>query len=465
MSKEDQLIKNTAWLTVCSLINKGLLFVMIPFFSRWLSTEDYGTFDVLSTYVSLLIPILTLACTDAIFRLSIDAKEKQASYIFSGFVLFVFNLLIACVVIFATGVSAGWPTVIPFIGLLIGETADNFIQGYLRAIKKLNLYAIGKSINTILIIIFVTIFVLFCDLGLWGITFGYALGYLVGDVFLLVITKFNRYCRRSNFSFSSLKEMIRYSLPLIPNNISWWVVNVSDRTIINLFLGAAANGVYAIAYKIPNLCSAIFGVFGVSWQEAAIDALDDENRVKFYNTVYNRLLGIILSICIGILSCSYILFNFVFDVKYVEARLYAPILVTAIIITSLSTFFGGIQISLKQPGKNGISTVIGAVINVLINLALIKTMGLYAACISTVVSDFAVYAIRKYQLREYVIIESTKENMVWLAVFAVFFVTCYLNINLVMSVGLICIASILFIVINRDNIAVIVKTVKHRMKQ
>ena len=78
----------------------------------------------------------------------------------------------------------------------------------------------------------------------------------------------------SSISFETVKQLVAYSYPLIPNNICWWIINVSDRTLINIFLGAAANGIYAIACKIPNFCASVFNVFNISWQEAAIDMLN-----------------------------------------------------------------------------------------------------------------------------------------------------------------------------------------------
>lgn len=116
-----------------------------------------------------------------------------------------------------------------------------------------------------------------------------------------------------DYSWKGIKKLISYSYPLIPNSISWWIINVSDRTIINLFLGAASNGIYAIACKIPNLCSNIFAAFNISWQEAATEMIDDKESNSYFNQVYNTMYITLLSLCWGILSCNFILFRWVFD--------------------------------------------------------------------------------------------------------------------------------------------------------
>ena len=58
--------------------------------------------------------------------------------------------------------------------------------------------------------------------------------------------------------------MYQYSIPLVPNGISWWIVNVSDRTIITAIIGTAANGIYAVSNKFPTILSSLLGIFNLS---------------------------------------------------------------------------------------------------------------------------------------------------------------------------------------------------------
>ena len=62
MKREEKLVKNTAILTIGTVFSSVFSFVLVPIFSRWLSTSDYGTYDVYLTYITLLIPMVTLAC-------------------------------------------------------------------------------------------------------------------------------------------------------------------------------------------------------------------------------------------------------------------------------------------------------------------------------------------------------------------------------------------------------------------
>lgn len=81
--KKTSLMKNTLLLSIGTMMTKGINLLMIPLFSRWLSTEDYGMFDLFVTYVSLLIPFISLSSADAFFRFSVDTdnEEEKKRYI------------------------------------------------------------------------------------------------------------------------------------------------------------------------------------------------------------------------------------------------------------------------------------------------------------------------------------------------------------------------------------------------
>lgn len=460
---KGNLAKNTVILSVCTMLNKGLLFVMVPLFSRWLTIEEYGSFDVLATYVALLIPIVTLASSNAVFRLSVanDKIKFKTFYISNGFFIVAVNLILSVIVISILSMSFQWDNYVAFILLMAAEVLDNYFQGYLRAIKKLNIYGLCKTVTVVFTAVMVTVFVRIFKLGLDGILLGYAFGFYISDVIIILVTKYWKYFSFNSFSIEGIKELISYSYVLIPNDISWWVINVSDRMIINLVLGTTANGIYAIAYKIPNLCSSVFGVFNISWQEAAVDAVNDDDQERYFNSIYNKIIAVLISLCAGILSCNFLLFDYIFDSKYTESRFYTPLLVTAIIFSILAQFFGGIQISLKRPKANSITTVIGAVTNLVVHLTLVWTLGLYAAAISTLISNIAVTLSRKGFLKKDYRFYISRKNIALSVCYLYFVLMSFFSMPLTFNVLNLLMASLLFIYINREFVLSFLKRVIH----
>lgn len=461
------LAENTILLGIGALLSKGLLFVMVPFFSRWLTAEDYGSFDLIITSVALMLPLLTLASGEAVFRFSIDTDSihEKRKYISNGFGIVMINSIILLIIIMALFIFSGYEKIlIPFLLLLYSQLINRVLRSYLRAIKKLKMYSVYSAITVLLISLFVTFFIRILNLGLNGMIYGYAIGYLVGDFIIICSTKYWTYIEIKNISIQRMKDLVKYSFPLIPNSISWWVLNVSDRFFINIIMGPAFNGVYAIANKIPAISSSLFSVFNISWQQTAteVNALNDVvKRNEYFNIIYNKMFSVLLSLCSGILSINFILFRYIFDSKYYEARLYSPILVTAIIFMLLSQFFGGIQISLKMPKENGITTVMGAISNILMNVIFIRRFGLFAASISTFLSYLLVAYVRKNRIKKEVTFNLSRYTTYYIYIYLYFFVSCYLNDLLIISIINIIIATGLFIYSNKTLINKLFKKLKN----
>ena len=263
-------------------------------------------------------------------------------------------------------------------------------------------------------------------LGLQGLLLAHFLGYLAGDFFVVFYTKIWLYLDRKAINGRIAKEIVKYSLPLVPNNISWWILSVSDRQIIHHFMGAAANGIYAIANKIPALYSSVYTTFNVSWQQEVVEKMEDPDRGVYFNEIYNRVMVFLFTLCSGILSVVFLLFSFIFDSRYHEGYLYVPILLSAAIFASQMQFCGGIQIGLKKTYENGMTTIAGAVINLAVNITMIRYWGLSAASFSTLIANLSVAWLRKMRLRKVVQFKYEKKTWFAAALYLYFVFTVYI---------------------------------------
>ena len=77
--------------------------------------------------------------------------------------------------------------------------------------------------------------------------------------------------------------MLKYSVPLVPNMLSWWIVNASDRMIISTILGIAQNGIYSAANKFSGVVSTLYSVFNLTWTESA--ALNIDQKIETISLV------------------------------------------------------------------------------------------------------------------------------------------------------------------------------------
>lgn len=430
MSKGSILAKNTFILSVGNVLSKGIYFVLIVLVSRWLPVDAYGSFDVVCTYVTLLLPILSLSTGEAMFRFSLVSKtdEERSAYITNGFLLVICNVgffLLVTGILCNVGVVAV-SHIHEFIFLLIAQLINYYLQAFLRAIKRLKLYALENIAFTIMVILFSVTFVRFLGYGLTGLIYAYAVGYMITNIYIIISARLFSFISVKTISGAIVRQMIRYSLPLVPNDIAWWVLNVSDRQVILTFLGAMFNGIYAIANKIPSLCTSIFSVFSISWQQSIVEEMERGEWKDYANQTYNQLLRILLTLCSCVLSITFLLYAYIFDRKYALGMQYTPILMTAIVFSSSMQFFGGIQIALKKTFENGITNVTGAVVNLAIDLALIRYVGVYAAAISTLIANMTAAILRRYRLRGVIHFQIDKKTFCCILIYGYFIAGFYL---------------------------------------
>lgn len=459
MQRNDSLKKNTFFLVVGTFLGKGLLFISLPFFSRWLTVEEYGQFDLIYTYISLLIPLVTLSTHEAVFRLAVDEldMDKKKNIIASGLLIDLVGFTIMAIVLFQSKMKV--TILFCFLLYLFSEMFSVYLRGFLRAISRLDIYSVAMVITTVLITVLVTVFVYFMKMGLIGMLLGYGIGTLAGDLLLGIYSKWPRMLKWKGIDFLVIKSMIRYALPLMPNDVSWWVMNASDRQIINWFFGGTANGIYAIAHKIPAMCSIIFNMFCISWQQETIKVINLQNRNEYFNQIFENLICIVLTICAGLLSGCFIIYYFIFDIKYFEAISYTPILITAAAFMALSQFMGGIQVALKRTRESGGATVAGAFLNILLHLVLIKFVGLYAASISTLFANAGVFLIRMCQIRKVVSFKISKRIAGAVGGYLYFFFLSYIHHSMLINTLNVCLAVIFFFLWNRK---VIVKLIEKK---
>ncbi len=453
MIMKTNLMKNTIWLTIGSVISKGLLFVMLPFFSSWLTPEEFGIYDVLCTYISLLVPILNLATGEGMFRFSIDATEiEKKTYITNGIAIVALNYLIFGTILIVLNRFVAINYLAAFLLLLLGNLLDAYLSSYLRATKQLKIYSFSNAITVIIIAIAVTVFVYILGLGIHGILLGYALGYIVGDSLILIFSKYPQYFSLRTIQKKIGIQLIKYSAPLILNNVSWWFMNVSDRSVISYYLGNASNGIYAIACKIPTLCTAIFSMFNVSWQQTASELIETKKIEAYFNQVYRQMVRILISICSVILAFNFIFFNYFFNRKYYDAHYYVGILVSAAMILSLSQFYGGVQIARKQPQYVGYTTAIGALVNVLLNLAVIKYFGLWAASVTTLIGNAAILLIRQIHIRKYYHITIGKQEYIGILIYLYFAAASHFIENMTVNFINLLLAVLYLVLVNKQYV-------------
>ena len=124
-----------------------------------------------------------------------------------------------------------------------------------------------------------------------------------------------------------IKELLLYALPIIPSSVSLWIVNLSDRFFITIFLGTSLNGIYSVANKIPNLCASVYSVFNLAWTETAARVMDkDSDANEYYSTMFDVMFRFLSGAMLLLISFSPLLFRILINEQFDDAFQQMPLL-------------------------------------------------------------------------------------------------------------------------------------------
>lgn len=466
MSKESKLMKNTIMLAIGNICTKCISFFMLPLYTSILSTSEYGDVDLVSTYVSLLIIIMTLQFEQGVFRFLIDSRNnenKKINYITTTiFSIFIVNLIFVILFFPLLKYINYQYTYYLLTWVVIGSFTAILLQ-IPRGIGENIIYVIGSFISGSSNVILNVIFVAVLRYGTGGMLSASVISLLLTTIFLCIKLKLWKYIKISYFDKNCFKNLVKYSLPLIPSTLCWWIINASDRMIINFALGTVYNGIYAAAYKFPSLFSMISNIFQLSWTESASENVNDSGRDKFYDQILNKAIKFYSSCNIFIISVLPFIFNFLIKKDFAVSYYYIPILMTAALFHSIASLYGSIYFAFKKTNEVALTTVVSAIINIVINIMFIYVIGLYAAAISSVLAYFAIIIIRHIDLGKEVKINISKKYLFCETfIYVIVFISYYLRISIIQGIVLLTIIPYC-IYQNKDVIIKILNKMKQKL--
>lgn len=468
MNKKKQLAKNTIIIFFGRVCTQLISFFLLPLYTSYLATKEYGTVDLIQTYVTLLVPIITLELEMSIFRFLIDSRKsvKETNKLISnnffilGISLSIFSILYIIVSSFVT-IPYRW---LILVDIIVCVLSGNFLQ-VARGFGKTLDYAISCILTGLTTVISNIILICFVHMQAEGMIISMALANFICSLYLFIRLKLYSKINFKIVDFKQIKEMYKYSLPLIPNSISWWIINVSDRSIISIVLGASANGLYAISNKFPTIISSLTGVFNLSWSESAALHINSSDRDEFFSDITNTILRLFMALGVGMLACMPFVFPILIDVKYNDAYNYIPFLVLGTVFNVAICLYSQVYLAKKLSKQVASTAIVGAIINILINVIFIKQIGLYAAAISTMISYFVMMVYRHFDLKKYVNIKIEKKLIIESIIIYTFTLLIYYQKSIILHVICLLIVCIYAFITNKDFLKSSYLTIVKKIKR
>lgn len=454
MNKYKKLFSNTIIFFIGNFGSKLVSVLLVPLYTFYLTKAEYGSIDILISTVNLLIPIISLSIYEVVLRFIMDSddSENKKSVLtnsiivaFSGFfILFLSYFILKQFQIFGENLI--------FFNLIIfSQIIQTVLSQYTRATNKIKIYSAVGIITTIVLSVSNIYFLVYLKMGVQGYFYSIILSNLVSIFIFLVTTDALKNIKFSKIKYVTIKKMLVYSLPLIPNALMWWLINASNRYFILYFKGEEQNGLFAVASKIPVIISVFITIFMQAWQLSAIEEYQSEDKMEYYSKMFHHFQIFLFLLVFAINLGLKIVFKVAVASDYFIAWKPVPFLLLGAIFSGFSDFWGANYIAAKNTKGIFKTSILGAVIVLASNLLLIPILGITGAAMAVTISFFVIWVLRIIDSSKFMKIQFNYRSLIFgLLLIFVQIVVLFLNIKSLLEILISLFIMITFIFINKN---------------
>lgn len=458
MSKKADLVKNTLILGLGKLSTQFVSFILLPIYTIFLSPEQFGAVDLIISYIVLLAPLIMLQLDRAAFRMLIDARgdEVRGKIVISNVLRIVLPVLLVAGLSFGVvGVFVQIPHAPLIVMAIILTIFSSLFLQFARGFGKNTLFAIASILSGLVNLAASAVLVVLLGLGVEGVLWSTITANLILVGYLFITLRLYRF-----ISFASLtdsrairKELIDFAWPLVPSAVSWWFIRTFDRTLVTMFLGLAANGVYAAANRYSLILNALYSIFDLSWTESASAHINSKDRDKFFSDVYNTSFRFFGALGLVMIAITPFIFGAIIGGEFQEAYLYIPVLILGALFNAAVSQYSVIYIAKKKTKQILVTSILAAVISVALNLALIPLLGIMGAALSNAIAFLVMTVWRHFDIKRYVTVTFTGNLFVKLLLAYGVTISLYYVGNIYVSVINLAIAGIIAFLLSQTMLA------------
>ena len=437
MSREKELAKNTAILTFGKICTQFVSFLLLPLYTALLEPAEFGIVDLFNTYILLLVPIFNWQFENGLFRFMLDCRgnHKQQTKLFSNvFAANIFQSILYLVFyLVAQNFISSEYKIFLAIDVVLNIFQNTLLQ-FPRGLGDNKTYAMGSFLSATIVVAMNAVFIAGFKMGVLGMFLAVVVAKCVTVMYLATAGKIWKYIDFRMVDKDELIKISKYSFPLVPNQLAWWTIGASDRTILSKAVSISANGIYSVANKFSSIYVTFYNIFNMSWTETVSLHIDDEDRDEFLTETINSMFNLFATFCFGIIACLPFVFPILINEQYQEAYYQVPILMIAVLFQIVVGLYSVIYVAKKRSSEIAKTSTFAAIINVTVNLLLVNRLQIYAESISTLTAYAAMAFYRYFHVKKYVNIVLRKKSIVLVGIVACITIIPYYLQNTVLQV-------------------------------
>ncbi len=458
-SKYKRLICDMGIFALGALGSKLITFLLLPLYTHVLSDAEYGIADLVFTIGQLLLPVVSLAIFNGLLRFGLMKDNKPEDALRCATEVFFFGSV-------ATIVITPFLHFIPTIGewsvYLCGYVISSFAVSngmvYLKVKDKNKIYSALSILQTLTLVVFNVVFLVFLKLGIQGYLLSYILSNIVTAIGTVIFGKMFHDLKLSKRNKLLMKAMVAFSIPYILNDLSWWVIHSVNKILIEIMLGSAVLGIFTAASKIPSLINAVASIFTQAWGISSIKEYDSSNDTSFYARVFDYFIVFVFGACIAANTIMKPFMQLYVSDEFFSAWHYVPLLLLGAVFSAISAFMGSLLGAVKKSKNLMTTTLIASVVNVVVSFVLIQYFGLWGAVIGTLISYIVVAVCRMVEVRKYIVFSYGAKKLIVLSIISLCHAILIGMDYHILLVSIVVIA--VYITVIRNNIVQVIKIIR-----
>lgn len=471
-NKYKVLFRNTIFIAFGGALSKVVGFVMLPFLTAWMSTEEYGFIDILSVYASIIMSMTTMCLGESIFvfvkNCPVEERKKffSTNIIASTLLLGILGvlLLIFCKLAFIYGIHntiSDHPIYI-YIFVVTGFY-QLLTQQFACAINQIRVYSMTGFVMAISFAAFS--FLLIPQYQIVGFVTTSVISNIIGIFYTVLFSKTYLYFNINAIDKQSLMDMLKYSIPVMPNSILGWLTSALNRPVMENYLGLSAIGILAVSNKFPQIVQLVFNYISTSWQISLFEEFEKPSFEVFFNQV-SKIVFFILFVVVSLLSLfSETIIRLFVDHNYFESYKYVSILSFATLFFCIAQFLGNLFAVNRKSHYYFYTTFFASLSAVTLNFILIPQMGILGASISLLVSYFIYMMARLYLVRMYVKVKDYHFYVVLILILSILSYLIWINMNWLVITIFYIVSIIAIILTQRKTVENVLYYLKERIKK
>jgi len=443
-------------------------FFLVPFYTFYLTPKEYGIYDLIISTTTILVPLLTLHIELGILRWMLPSNNDKKKIISNAIVILILNILIFSIIFFLLNKYSKIKYTDWIYLFVITFSFYGIIRQYIRGIGRNTQYVLADILYILIYFVFILFFMLHLKLGVKGLLISSIFAYFITILYLTIQSHFWLQFNFKLISISFIKELLKYTIPLIPNTINLLLMSILLKYIIVWFVGIEYNGIFAVAYKFASLLYIFNSIFYLAWQEKSIQTYDKKKSKSYFSSVLNYYNKFLIIILIILVSLQRFILPIFISPEFENVIKYVPLLLLGNFYMVIGNFYGIIYQCEKKTAKLSFSSILGTFVTVTIAISLSFLIKMYAIIIAYSIGNFILMIYRIKDTKKYIQLDYNENDIIFISIFIILMSIFQIYFKIIFSIITSILCLIFYLNINKQiiiNSSSIVKNSLYKLKK